>query len=128
MGDVPVANTPAIANDHPEEVNSTPLNSVGLHQHQMMIGCLNWIVNLGRMDIGRATSFLVRFSAGLREGHLAVVLRIVGHFKKRPNLESVHDPTETCQTNNGRTANRREMMVHCPDSAEEIDSGLPIPK
>ena len=60
--------------------------------------------------------------------HLARTLRIVGHLKKRPNLEIVCDPTETHQTNGGRTANRKKLMVLYPDSAEEVDSGLPIPK
>ena len=41
MGDVPVANTPAIANDYPEEDNSTRLKYLGMHHHQMTIGCLN---------------------------------------------------------------------------------------
>ena len=78
------------------------------------------------MDVGHATSSLARFSAGPREGHLARVLRIVGHLKKRPNLKIECDPTKRHQTNNDRTANRRELMVRYPVSAEEIDSGLPI--
>ena len=60
--------------------------------------------------------------------HLARVLRIVGHLKKTHNLEIVCEITEKHQTNDDRTANRREMMVCCPDSAEEIDSVLLIPK
>ena len=38
------------------------------------------------------------------------------------------DPTETHQTNNGRTANRKKLIVRHADSSEEVDSGLPIPK
>ena len=89
IGDAPLASTPAITNDHPEEDNSAPLNSLGMHNYQMIIGCLNFIVTLDRMDIGYATSSLARFSAGLREGHLARALRILGHLKKRNNLEIV---------------------------------------
>lgn len=128
MGDAPVANTPLIVNDHPEEDNSTPLNDLGLHHYQMTIGCLNSIVTLGRMDIGCATISSSRFSARPREGHLAIVLRIVGCLKKRPNLEIVCDRTDTHQTNGSRTANRKELMLLYPDSVEEVDSGLPILK
>ena len=80
------------------------------------------------MDIGYATSSLARFSTGSREGHLARVLRIEGHLKKRPNFEIVHDLTETHQRNNDRMANRRELMVHCSGSLEETYSGLTIRK
>ena len=33
MGDVPVASTPAITNDHPEKDNSTPLNDLCLRHY-----------------------------------------------------------------------------------------------
>ena len=117
MGEVSVASISAIKNDHSEEYFSASLNALGLNHHQVMIGCLNWIFTLGRMHIGNATISLARFSAGLREGHLARVLRIVGCLKKRPNLEIVHDPIEMYQTNNGRTTNRIELIACHPDSA-----------
>ena len=41
IGDINVAKTPAIANDHPEEDNSTLLNRLGIHHYQMIIGYLN---------------------------------------------------------------------------------------
>ena len=85
-------------------------------------------MKLGRIDISHAASSLSRFSSGPREGHIARALRIAGYLKKRSNLELVHDPMEIYQTNNGRTANRKELMVQCHDVVEEIDSGLPPPK
>ena len=80
------------------------------------------------MSTVHTVSSLDRFSDGPREGHLARLLRIACHLKKRPNLELVCDPTETTQTNNGRMAIRKELMVRFPDAVEEIFSGLPLPK
>ena len=88
----------------------------------------NWITTLGQMDMGFYVSSLTHFSSRLWEGHLARALRVAGHLKKRPNLEILCDPTEMYQTNNIRTANRKELMVRYPDKVEEIDSGLPPPK
>lgn len=34
------------------------------------------------------------------------------------------DPTEMHQTSNGGAANKKELMIRCPDATEEIDSGI----
>eukprot|EP00957_Ditylum_brightwellii_P102289 7797719-Ditylum_brightwellii.AAC.2 len=43
--------TPMVAGDHPELDDSRVLNNRDNQQYQMLIGMLNWIVTLGRLDI-----------------------------------------------------------------------------
>ena len=40
----------------------------------------------------------------------------------------MRDATEIHQKNNGRTEKIRELMARYPNSLEETDSGLPVPK
>ena len=82
MGDIPLAKTPDIYYDHPEEDRSAPLNPLGIHHYQMTVGCINWVATLGGIEMACATSSLARFYAGPREENLARALRIVGYFKK----------------------------------------------
>ena len=55
--------------DHPEEDTSEPLNDDMHQKYQMLIGMLNWIACIGRMDIGFATVSLSRFTVCPRKGH-----------------------------------------------------------
>ena len=77
--------------DHPEEDSSTPLNDTEHQQYQMLIGILNWIVCIGRMDITFATSSLSRFTACPRKGHWVRALRIFGYLKKYSNRRIIVD-------------------------------------
>ena len=63
MGDVPLDKLPEVSRDHPEEDISAPLSLLGVHYYQLIIGCLNWVTTLGRMDIACATSSLAHFSS-----------------------------------------------------------------
>ena len=56
-------NRPIEVGDHPEEDESKVLNDVDHKKFQMLIGMLNWLVNIGRLDIAFATSSLSRFTA-----------------------------------------------------------------
>ena len=93
MGNAPLAKTHDVAHCYPEEDPSMPLNSLGGHHFQMIVGCLDWISTLVRMDTTCAASALARFSTGLREGCVARESNVAGYMKKRPNLELLHDPT-----------------------------------
>ena len=50
----------------------------------ILIGMLNWIVNLGQIDITYTTMLLSRFTASPRQGHLHRALKVFGYLKK-PN-------------------------------------------
>ena len=42
--------------DNPELNKSVPLEGAGHTQYQMLIGMLNWIVTIGRLDVAFATA------------------------------------------------------------------------
>jgi hypothetical protein len=50
-----------------------------------MIGMLQWIVSIGRIDICYAVSSMSRFCISPREGHLHRIFRVFGYLKKYPN-------------------------------------------
>ncbi len=71
-----VEKIPTRKNDHPEENESGILNNKEHRQYQSVMGMLQWIVSLCRMDICYAVSSLSRFCSCPREGHMSRALRI----------------------------------------------------
>ncbi len=67
---LPKKDTPTVDGDHPEEDTCEPLDDKGHQQYQMVIGMLNWIVCIGRMDVAYVTALLSRFTACPRKGHM----------------------------------------------------------
>jgi hypothetical protein len=61
---------PMTSSDHPELHNTTILDDYGHKKYQMLIGMLNWIMTIGRLDVCHATSSLATFMACPRQGHL----------------------------------------------------------
>ena len=47
---------PMVSGDHPEIDDSELLTGEYHQKYQMLVGILNWIVALGRLDIGYATA------------------------------------------------------------------------
>jgi hypothetical protein len=47
-----------------------------------MIGCLQWAISLGRVDIQTATMTMLRFCSAPRQGNLDRLKRIYGYLKK----------------------------------------------
>ena len=60
---LPKKDTPMIDVDHPEEDTSEPLDDKGHQKYHMLIGMLNWIVCIGRVDVAFATASLSCFTA-----------------------------------------------------------------
>ena len=66
------------------------------HQkYQMLIGMLNRIVCIGRMDVAYETASLSRFTACPRKGHQDCDLRIFGYFKKYKNRRIIINLRDT---------------------------------
>ena len=74
--------TPLIKGDHPELDATSELDIDGLKKYQSLIGALQWIVTLGRLDIAVAVMTLSSFRAAPREGHLERAKRIYGYLRK----------------------------------------------
>ena len=68
--------------DHPEVDTSEELDIEGQKKYQTMIGCLQWMISLGRFDIHTATMTMSRFRAAPRKGHLERLKRMYGYLKK----------------------------------------------
>jgi hypothetical protein len=82
---------PKTSGNHPELDDTTILNNDGHKKYQMLIGMLNWIVTIGRLDVCHATSSLARFTACPRMGHLVRAKQVFGYLKKQPNRLIVVD-------------------------------------
>ena len=122
--------TPLLTGDHPELDTSEFLDDDGHRHYQMLIGMLNWIVGIGRFDIGHATTSLARFSSCPRQGHLDRALRVFGYLKKHPNkriLVDSRDPIITGGDDVGADKLAASFREEYPDAAEEVDTNLPIP-
>ena len=62
--------------------------------YQSLIGILQWINELGRVDITCEASLMASSMALPREGHLEQLYHIFAYLKLKHNLEMVFDPSE----------------------------------
>ena len=113
---------------NPIEDTSELLNDKGRQYYQMLIGILNWVVCIGRVDVALATTSLSRFTACPRKGHFDRVLRVFGYLKKHKNRRIVVDSRDPIKVG-GKDALNLDFMEmfkeFYPDAAEEIDCQLP---
>jgi len=76
---------------HPE-MDTSPLLGLADHRKfQMLRGMLQWLVTIGRPDLGPVVSSLNRFGACPREYHLELAIRVFGDLKTCPmsKLQSI---------------------------------------
>ena len=96
----------------------------------MLIGILNWVTCLGRLDIAFAASSLSRFNACPREGHLNRFLRVFGYLKKTKNRRIIVDSEDPIYVGGEDAMNLDFTQIfneQYPDAKEEIDVNLPPP-
>ena len=74
--------SPLIKGDHPELDATSELDVDGIKKYQSLIGALQWVVTLGRLNIAMAVMTLSSFRAAPREGHLERAKRIYGYLRK----------------------------------------------
>ena len=125
---LPKKDTPMVDGDHPEEDASEILDDAGHQRYQMLIGMLNWIACIGRMDVAFATTSLSRFTACPRQGHMDRVLRIFGYLKKYKNRRVVIDSRDPILKGGKDALNKDYTEIFknfYPDAAEELDAKLP---
>lgn len=116
--------------DHPEEDDSEVLGDSDHQKYQMLMGMLNWVICLGRIDVAFAGSSLGRFSACPRKGHLERVLRVFGYLKKNKNRRIVIDSRDPIITGGKDSLEKDFTEIFreaYPDAAEEIDAKIPVP-
>jgi len=74
--------SPLTKGDHPEIDDSELLDMAGVSIYQSLIGSLQWVIQLGRLDICTAVMTMSRFRAAPRDGHLDRVKRIIGYLSR----------------------------------------------
>ena len=74
--------SPLEANDNPELDTSEKLETAEIKIYQSMIGSAQWLISLGRFDIGVHIMTLSSFRARPRRGHLDRIKRIYGYVCK----------------------------------------------
>jgi hypothetical protein len=128
---LPMSTVPMTSGDHPEMDDTTVvLDDDGHRKYQMLIGILNWIVTIGRLDVAFATMSLSRFSACPQKGHLERALEVFGYLKKRPNRRICVDSRDPILQGFEKEPEKdfsKSLGMEYPESLEEIDSNLPPP-
>ena len=76
------------------ELDESPeLDPERANYYQSLVGILNWMVELGRVDIITETSVLASHMALPREGHLDAALHVFGYLSRKTNARMVFDPS-----------------------------------
>ena len=134
--------SPMDKGDHPELDDSPLLDSEGIQTYQMLMGMAQWIVLIGRWDIGFAVNSLSRFNACPREGHLLRAFRIFCYLKKYTNRRTRVDSRDVIMKNHVPfdadfsedypkeeiTGLEPDFLGDYSDAREEIDDRLPSPR
>jgi hypothetical protein len=85
--------TPLSSGYHPEINVSPKLGEADASYFHYLIGVLQWIVELGRVDLDVEVSMMSLHLALPREGHMKEIYHIFGYRKAHSNTEMVFDPT-----------------------------------
>ena len=86
--------TPLMTSYRPELDVSPELTPRDSAYYQSLIGILQWIVELGRIDIFLEVSMISSHLVMPRKGHLDQVLHIFAYLCKYHNTELVYDPSD----------------------------------
>ena len=117
--------TPFLSSYHPELDVSPELGPKGINKFQELLGMLQWIVELGRLDILFEVTALSRFMVNPREGHIDQAYRIMAYLKSKDNRWLIMDPTYV--DINYKRFKEAEWSAFYPDAVKEIDPEDPTP-
>jgi hypothetical protein len=78
-------NVPIPEKSQPELDDTDLLDENGRITYQSLIGCLQWVVTLGRFDIACAVMTMSRFHVAPRKGHLELLGHVFGYLRKYPD-------------------------------------------
>ena len=118
--------SPMDPGDHPELDESDFLDTDQKQQYQMLIGCLQWSVTLGRFDVQYATNTMAKFSVQPRTGHLERTLRIFGYLKHHLKGRILFDVSEP--NYDGLNFIDPDWSDYYPGACEDIPDDAPSPK
>ena len=117
--------SPMEVGDHPELDDTDLLYGEEISLYQMLIGCAQWAVTLGRYDIQYATNTLARYAAQPRRGHYDRALRLFGYLKHYDKARILFDPSDP--NYEGLDFLKNDWTDLYPDAQEAISNDMPIP-
>ena len=77
-------NVPINSKLHPKLDDTPLLDEENITKYQRLIGILQWMQTLIRLDISLAVLSLARFQYSSREEHMSTILKIFRYLKKYP--------------------------------------------
>jgi hypothetical protein len=116
--------SPMEVGDHSEMDETDLLPPEQIPIYQMLIGCAQWAVTIGRFDIQYATITLARFAQLPREGHLKRCLRLFGYLKHNAKHRIKQDLEEPIYE--GLNFIEHEWKEYYPEAMEEIPKDTPV--
>jgi hypothetical protein len=78
-----VYTSPIERGDHPELDTSEELGLEGIRNYQSLIGGAQWLISLGRFNVGTSIMTMSSFPAAPRQGHMDRLKRIDGYVARR---------------------------------------------
>ena len=118
--------SPMEPGDHPEVDETDFLFGQEITKYQMLCGCAQWAVTLGRFDVQFATNTLARYATMPREGHLKRMLRLFGYLKHHLKGRIAFDMDEP--NLQGLEFLDHDWKYNYPDATEELPYDAPTPK
>jgi hypothetical protein len=117
--------TPLIPDSHPEMDTSELLDDDMANYYLSLIGILQWLSELGRIDICHAVGLMSRFNALPRMGHLKAVMRIFAYLKQHKCSKLVFDTLPRNFDDIEFTSHDWSEMY--PDAEDEVPLHAPNP-
>ena len=110
----------------PEIDDTRLLTPLEITKYQMLVGCANWVITLGRWDVYYATVTLARYNVAPREGHQKAMLRIFGYLKHYKKWKITYDIRRLPVDESKFTTRNWEEIY--PGMKEEMPHNMPKPK
>jgi hypothetical protein len=117
--------SPLDVGDHPEIDESDLLDPEETTKYQMLVGCAQWAVSIGRYDIQYSTNLMARFAHSPREGHMKRMFRIFGYLKHHMKYRLVFDPENP--NYDGIQFKEYDWSYVYQDAKEDIPDDMPEP-
>jgi hypothetical protein len=119
--------SPMMTDDHPELDESELLIGREVSIYQMLIGCAQWAITLGRFDIQFATNTMARYASMPRKGHMKQCIRIFGYLKHNAKGRIVFDPSDPNYDDIDFTMQHDWTDLY-PDAMEAVPEEAPVSK
>ena len=84
--------TPMDKECHPDLDDTPIVTPKEASKYRGMVGSCNWVITLGRFDIGCTIQALSRYSMAPQEGHFKAMKRVMGYIKAHYKGRVIIDP------------------------------------